>query len=156
MTREEATTKLKWFLESNLIEDISGCEGLKEAIGMAVEALANAPNVLNALDTISRQAAIEAVDSETVGTNPENFKSSEKFIKFMDDADIASFGKWQWANGFNTALVATAIQLKKLPSAQPVIRCKDCKHFGGGTYCYERDDMWDENDFCSYAERREE
>ena len=43
-----------------------------------------------------------------------------------------------------------------LRDAQPVIRCKDCKHFGGGTYCYERDDMWDENDFCSYAERREE
>ena len=44
--------------------------------------------------------------------------------------------------------------LKLLPSAQPVIRCKDCKHFGGGTYCYERDDMWDENDFCSYAEKK--
>ena len=43
-----------------------------------------------------------------------------------------------------------------LRDAQPVIRCKDCKHFGGGTYCYERDDMWDENDFCSYAERRGE
>ena len=70
-------------------------------------------------DCISRQAAIDAVDSETVSTNPENFKSSEKFIKFMDDADIASFGKWQWANGFNTALVAVTIHLKKLPSAQP-------------------------------------
>ena len=46
--------------------------------------------------------------------------------------------------------------MRQLPSAQPVIRCKDCKHFGGGTYCYERDDMWDENDFCSYAERKEQ
>lgn len=70
-------------------------------------------------DLISRQAAIDEVDSETVSTNPDHFKSSEKFIKFMDDADIASFGKWQWANGFNTALVATSVQLKKLPSAQP-------------------------------------
>ena len=70
------------------------------------------------MDLISRWAAIDAVDSETVSTNPEHFKSSEKFIKFMDDADIASFGKWQWANGFNTALVATTIQLKRLPSAQ--------------------------------------
>ena len=70
-------------------------------------------------DLISRQAAIDAMDSETVSTNPEHFKSSEKFIKFMDDADIASFGKWQWANGFNTALAATTVQLKKLPSAQP-------------------------------------
>lgn len=71
-------------------------------------------------DLISRRAAIDVVDSETVSTNPEHFKSSEKFIKFMDDADIASFGKWQWANGFNTALTATTIQLKNLPSAEPV------------------------------------
>lgn len=69
-------------------------------------------------DLISRQNSIDTVDSETVSTNPEHFKSSGKFIKFMDDADIASFGKWQWANGFNTALVAARIQLKKLPSAQ--------------------------------------
>ena len=67
---------------------------------------------------ISRQAAVDAVNSETVSTNPEHFKSSEKFIKFMDDADIASFGKWQWANGFNTAVVAAKIQLEKLPSVQ--------------------------------------
>lgn len=72
-------------------------------------------------ELIKKQDAIDAVDSETVSTNPEHFKSSEKFIKFMDDADIASFGKWQWANGFNTALVATKIQLKKLPSAQPEV-----------------------------------
>lgn len=38
----------------------------------------------------------------------------------------------------------------------PLIRCKDCKNFGGGTYCHERDGMWDENDFCSYAERKEQ
>ena len=73
----------------------------------------------HAYDCISRQAAIDEVDSETVSTNPEHFKSSEKFIKFMDDTDIASFGNWQWANGFNTALVVITIQLKKLPSAQP-------------------------------------
>lgn len=73
----------------------------------------------NSLDTISRQAAIDEVDSEKVSTNPEHFKSSEKFIKFMDDADIASFGLWKWANGFNTALVATKVSLKKLPAAQP-------------------------------------
>ena len=68
-------------------------------------------------DLISRQAAIDCVDSETVSTNPDHFKSSEKFIKFMEDVDIASFGKWQWANGFNTALVAAKVYLEKLPSA---------------------------------------
>lgn len=72
-------------------------------------------------DPIERQAAIDAVDPETVSTNPEHFKlnANEKFIKFMGDADIASFGEWQWENGFNTAVVAAKIQLEKLPSAQP-------------------------------------
>ena len=73
----------------------------------------------HATDCISRQEAINAVDSEIVSTNPDHFKSSEKFIKFMEDPDISSFGKWQWANGFNTAVVSAELQLKKLPSAQP-------------------------------------
>ena len=79
---------------------------------------------------IDEQAAIDAVDSETVSTNPEHFKSSEKFIKFMDDAEIASFGKWQWANGFNAAVVATKKQIKKLPSAQYALTCDGCRHIG--------------------------
>ena len=90
------------------------------AFDMAISALQaqDAPDT-NVGSMVSRQAAIDAVNSETVSTNPEHFKSSEKFIKFMDDADIASFGKWQWANGFNTALTAVGIDLKKLPSVQP-------------------------------------
>ena len=105
----------------------------------------------NTNDLISRRAAIEAVDSETVSTNPDHFKSSEKFIKFMDDADIASFGKWQWANGFNTAVVAAKIQLEKLPSAQPeIIRCKDC--IKADLCAWRREGA----KFCSFAERREE
>lgn len=80
-------------------------------------------------DPIERQAAIDAVDPETVSTNPEHFKlnANEKFIKFMDDADIASFGEWQWANGFNAAVVAAKRQLEKLPSAQPE-PCDFCEH----------------------------
>lgn len=74
-------------------------------------------------DLIKRQDAIESMNSETVSTNPKHFKSSEKFIKFIDDSDIASFGEWQWANGFNTALVAARIQLEKLPFAQQWIPC---------------------------------
>lgn len=37
-----------------------------------------------------------------------------------------------------------------------IIRCGKCKHHEGETYCHERDDLWYENDFCSYAERRGE
>ena len=118
-------------------------------------------------DTIYRQDAIDAMDSETVSTNPEHFKSSEKFIKFMNNADISSFGKWQWANGFNTALVATTIRLKKLPSAQPeIVLCKDCENWIPG-YITDNDDfippkcgkyqqmVWhSSDDYCSLAERR--
>lgn len=96
-------------------EEMGRVYGLKLALHL-IENL-DVPNT-NDGDLISRQAAIDVVNSETVSTNPEHFKSSEKFIKFMDDTDIASFGKWQWANGFNTALVATTVQLKKLPSAE--------------------------------------
>lgn len=116
----------------------------------------NAPNVLNALDCISRQAALDAPEKLTKDCNPEHFVGHQKFIEFMDDAEVGSFGNWQFANGFNLGLTAAEVEIEKLPSAQPVIRCKDCKNFGGGTYCYERDGMWDENDFCSYAERRGE
>jgi len=125
-----------------------------------INVLNESPAVEQDQDTISRQAAIDAVDSETVSTNPEHFKSSEKFIKFMDDADIASFGKWQWANGFNTAVVAAKIQLKNLPSTQPeIIHCGDCKYYtpvtahceirGKGLYLIRGME-----DFCSRAERR--
>jgi hypothetical protein len=42
----------------------------------------------------------------------------------MDDSEVSSFGRWQWSNGFNTALTAVGIDLKKLPSAQPeVLAC---------------------------------
>jgi hypothetical protein len=43
----------------------------------------------------------------------------------MDDAEISSFGRWQWSNGFNTALTAVEIDLKKLPSAQQWIPCSE-------------------------------
>ena len=70
-------------------------------------------------DLISRQAAIDIERRETVDTNPEHFESHQKFVEFMNDAEISSFGRWQWSNGFNTALTAVGIDLKRLPSSQP-------------------------------------
>ena len=72
-----------------------------------------------ALDLIERQAAIDIELSATVDTNPTHFEAHQKFTQFMDDAEISSFGRWQWSNGFNTALTAVGIDLKKLPTAQP-------------------------------------
>ena len=70
-------------------------------------------------DLISRQAAIDIGRNQTVDTNPYHFEAHQKFMQFMDDAEISSFGRWQWSNGFNTALTAVGIDLKNLPSAQP-------------------------------------
>lgn len=70
-------------------------------------------------DLIERQAAIDIERRATVDTNPEHFESHQKFAEFMDNAEISSFGRWQWSNGFNTALIAVGIDLKRLPSAQP-------------------------------------
>ena len=79
-------------------------------------------------DLISRQAAIDIERRATVDTNPKHFKSHQKFVEFMDDAEISSFGRWQWSNGFNTALTAVGIDLKRLPSAEPKIG-RDCTDF---------------------------
>ena len=70
-------------------------------------------------DMISRQAAIDIERNATVDTNPSHFEAHQKFTQFMDDAEVSSFGRWQWSNGFNTALTAVGIDLKKLPSVQP-------------------------------------
>lgn len=39
MTNEQAITKLQQYLDSNLIEDLTGNEGVDEAIRMGVDAL---------------------------------------------------------------------------------------------------------------------
>lgn len=72
-------------------------------------------------DLISRKKAIDIGRRATVDTNPSHFDSHQKFEQFMDDVEISSFGRWQWANGFNTALTAISIDLKQLPSAEPVL-----------------------------------
>ena len=51
---------------------------------------------------------------------------------------------------------AIVSRLKKLPTAEPIIRCKDCKHYNAGYECLiegygiEHDEDW----FCADAERR--
>ena len=77
-------------------------------------------------DLISRQAAIDIERNATVDTNPSHFEAHQKFTQYIDDAEISSFGRWQWSNGFNTALTAVGIDLKKLPSAQPEQRWIPC------------------------------
>ena len=149
MTNEEAIMTLKANYPDACFEQ------LREAVDAAIEAL-KAQDADT--DTISRKAAIDIERNATVDTNPSHFVAHQKFTQFLDDAEISSFGRWQWSNGFNTALTAVGIDLKKLPSAQPeIVRCKDCKWFhdiGCAIRIVDDSDEPSENDYCSFAERR--
>ena len=112
-------------------------------------------------DLISRAEAMDASEKFIKDCNPDHFVGHQKFIEYMDNAEIGSFGKWQFANGFNMGLTAAEVAIKKLPSAQPeIIRCKDCKHWqcdDSESYCDELGIFnTDMNSYCSYAKRKEE
>lgn len=70
-------------------------------------------------DTIPRSAVEYCLRKETVSTNPEQYKTHEKFIDYMNDPDISEFGHWMHSNGFNCALTAISVDLKKIPSVPP-------------------------------------
>lgn len=85
-------------------------------------------------DTISRQAAIDALQKEI-----------NKGIPPFDDV----------MGSIRCGVRLARNIIEDLPSAQPeIIRCKDCKHWDGVDTCDVIDaPVWD-NDFCSMAERR--
>lgn len=85
-------------------------------------------------DLISRQAAIDAI------------------------ADYLSKTTYTSAiSHLNTG----ALILARVPSVQPeIIRCKDCNYYDGNafpyTLCHRNAQAVEENDYCGWAERREE
>ena len=70
-------------------------------------------------DAVPRTSVEYICRKNTVSTNPYEHKYHDKFIQFMDDPEISDFGRWQYSNGFNTALVAVKCDLDKVPTAQP-------------------------------------
>lgn len=120
------------------------------------------------IDPISRQAAIDAHELLLKDCNPDHFVAHEKFIGFMDDTEIGSFGDWQFANGFNLALTAGEVAIKEQPSAERKgkwISGKDVPnrnpyyHLSDAMYCSEclNEAYWDSDygqqmfDFCPYC-----
>ena len=69
-------------------------------------------------ELISKDAIIGITDRETLTTKPSNFTANEKFIQYMKDPNISSFGHWQFNNGYNTALVTVDVEIKKLPTIE--------------------------------------
>ena len=62
-------------------------------------------------------------------------------------------------NGMNFARAKRHLDEAKAVDAVEVVRCKDCKHWTMG-YCnhfayYDYEPTTNEDDFCSYGERRE-
>lgn len=88
---------------------------------------------------ISRQALIDITDRETHTTKPSSFTANEKFIQYMNDPDISSFGNWQFNNGYNTALVTVKVETDKLPSIkQTHAHWIKIKHPRGNVYWSEK------------------
>lgn len=69
-----------------------------------------------AIDAVPRTSIEYICQKNTVSTNPDEHKYHDKFIQFMDDPEISDFGRWQFSNGFNSALVAVEYDLCKVPS----------------------------------------
>lgn len=118
-------------------------------------------------DLIDRQAAIDAPERFTKDCNPEHFVGHQNFIEYMDNAEIGSFGNWQFANGFNMGLTAAEVAIKELPSAETEPHyCRECKwsrcnisidkHGETETYwhCLNWDGETDEEGFCHEWKRR--
>lgn len=92
-----------------------------EAIHAYKEAHAQGENPVRWLEAIEEADDLISIaelerycDILTKSTNPAHYKANEKFIEYMDDEKISSFGNWQFANGFNTALVAIRCKIKGL------------------------------------------
>lgn len=88
----------------------------------------------------------------------------------MDDlisrqAVVNKCGDWYVDEGIESGFIGSVNQmLDMFPAADvaPVVRCRDCKHWDNGNLSFEcpwdygRHGSSDEDDFCSYGERREE
>lgn len=94
-------------------------------------------NSNNSLDTISRQAAIDAM---------------AKFVPYAIDDDVT--------RAYTDGLTDAYNLVCQLPSAQPeLIRCKNCKHnqlpaTSGNANCEIYYGMTNQDGFCHMAERR--
>ena len=72
----------------------------------------------NTIFMVSKQAILNQIDKETKNTNPSLYDKEDKFMDFMDDKNISDFGRWQFANGYNAALVTIRLFVEKIESKE--------------------------------------
>ena len=82
--------------------------------------------------------------------------------KAYDVAYPIIHGRNDHERGLTLSGIAQLLDEMPVVEAVPVIRCKDCKHYIGkwctkySTKQFDINDIWDDNDFCSRAERKED
>lgn len=78
-------------------------------------------------------------------------------MRLIDADDLLKWLDEWWGVGetwIETAVLADHIHAMPTIDAEPVVRCKDCKHWDFGD-CY-RQELTRPDDFCSYGERKEQ
>lgn len=96
------------------------------------------------------------VEYPSISTYPEHEGKPYFSIKYVEDG--------QCHIGYGTYKPEVLSEYMKkyfISSAEPeIIRCKDCKYYlsgsDGAPFCFKHDDdvLWQDDDFCSFAERR--
>ena len=55
---------------------------------------------------------------------------------------------------FGLKIAIRDIEFQPAADVVEVVRCKDCTEYNGHRYCHYHADPVDDNDFCSYGERK--
>lgn len=99
------------FYEASQTDD-SNLDNLKSFIDRHLDTIRAKDRNISLSDVLH---CIDDVGAD-LDTNPDHYESHEKFIKFMDDPDIANFGKWMMANGEAMTLLNIRCAVKRIPS----------------------------------------
>ena len=117
-----------------------------------------------ATDTISRQAAIDALAEQMPqpftpdGSHPADegiFMAQEIYADCIETLKLLPSAEPD-LSGYSDLLWKNAYERGKRDAQPEVIRCKDCKHIDEDGVCQNSKGLaiQDDDDYCSYAERR--
>ena len=72
----------------------------------------------NTIFMVAKQPILNKLEREVKNTNPSLYDKEDRFMEFMDDENISDFGRWQWANGYNVALVTIRLFIESMKSKE--------------------------------------
>lgn len=83
---------------------------------------------------------------------------ADEFMKRLT-LDISKGFCGEFTDGSDVAYTSREISkfVNDMPTidAVEVVRCRDCEHYWDGTWCVINEAYFEEDDFCSYGERKE-